>query len=118
MKLKHYWGVSLVAIAYRFNSLGMISEWNYRGLCIEIAKHGYRTSEPEPMERETSQLLSKVMDHLQSKKLGRREIAESLSISTDEINSLTFHLTKLSVVPGRPESTKNQTRNPPKLRLV
>ncbi|WP_339489323.1 XRE family transcriptional regulator [Pseudomonas rhizophila] len=118
MKLKHYWGVSLVAIAYRFNSLGMISEWNYRNLCIEIAKQGYRTSEPEPMERETSQLLSKVMDHLQSKKLGRREIAESLSISTDEINSLTFHLTKLSVVPGRPENTKNQTRNPPKLRLV
>ncbi len=118
MKLKHFWGVSLVAIAYRFNSLKMISEWNYRSLCIEIAKHGYRTNEPEPMERETSQLLSKVMDYLHSKKQGRREIAESLSISIDEINALTFQLTKLSVVSGRPEKTANPPKSPPKLRLI
>lgn len=119
MKLKHHWRVSLVAIAYRFNTLKMISEWSYRNLCIEIAKHGFRTSEPEPLERETSQLLSKVMDHLQSKKQGRREIAESLCISTDEINALTFQLTKLSVVTGTPKrATAAHTSPPPRLKLV
>jgi Zn-dependent peptidase ImmA (M78 family)/transcriptional regulator with XRE-family HTH domain len=117
MKLKHYWGVSLAALAYRFNSLGLVSEWNYRSLCIEIAKSGYRTKEPEAMDRETSQLLTKVLDILHSRKQGRREIAESLCISVDEINALTFQLTNLSVISGEP-SLKLAPRVPPKLRLV
>lgn len=117
MKLKHYWGVSLAALAYRFNSLGLVSEWNYRSLCIEIAKSGYRTNEPEPMERETSQLLTKVLDILHSRKQGRREIAESLCLSVDEINALTFQLTKLSVVSGA-SNADSAPKAPPKLRLV
>lgn len=117
MKLKHYWGVSLAALAYRFNSLGLVSEWNYRSLCIEIAKSGYRTNEPEPMARENSQLLTKVLDILHSRKQGRREIAESLSLSVDEINALTFHLTNLSVVSGAAEMDSTP-KVPPKLRVV
>lgn len=117
MKLKHYWGVSLAALAHRFNSLGLVSEWNYRSLCIDIAKSGYRTNEPEPMERETSQLLVKVLDLLHSRKHGRREIAESLSLNVAEINALTFQLTRLSVVSGD-ASTDSTLRSPPKLRLV
>ncbi|CAM3296568.1 XRE family transcriptional regulator [Pseudomonas floridensis] len=118
MKLKHYWGVSLAAMAYRFNSLGLVSEWNYRNLCIDIAKSGYRTNEPEPMERETSQLLTKVLDALQSRKQGRREIAESLSVSIDEINSLTFQLTRLSVVSGNAASGGVARKGSPNLKLV
>ena len=117
MKLKHYWGVSLAALAYRFNSLELVSEWNYRNLCIEMAKSGYRTNEPEPMERETSQLLTKVLDILHSRKQGRREIAESLCLNVDEINALTFQLTKLSVVSGAADMD-SAPRVPPKLRLV
>lgn len=117
MKLKHYWGVSLAAVAYRFNSLGLVSEWSYRSLCIDIAKRGYRTTEPEPMERETSLLLTKVFDILTSQKQGRREIAESLCFSVDDINALTFQLTRLSVVSGAP-SVRSTPRQPPKLRLV
>lgn len=117
MKLKHYWGVSLVALAYRFNALGLVSEWNYRSLCIEIAKSGYRTNEPEPMARENSQLLTKVLDILYSRNQGRREIAESLSLNVDEINALTFHLTNLSVISGT-RSMDSTPGVPPKLRLV
>jgi Zn-dependent peptidase ImmA (M78 family)/transcriptional regulator with XRE-family HTH domain len=117
MKLKRYWGVSLAALAYRYNTLGQVTEWNYRNLCIEIAKNGYRTNEPEPMERESSQLLTKVLDFLQSHKLGRGEIAKSLCISVDEINALTFKLTRLSVVSGD-VSAEMSSRHPPKLRLV
>jgi len=117
MKLKHYWGVSLAALAYRYNVLAQVTEWNYRNLCIEMAKNGYRTNEPEPMERESSQLLTKVLGFLQSQKLGRAEIAKNLFISVDEINALTFKLTRLSVVPGE-ASTEMFSRQPPKLRLV
>lgn len=117
MKLKHYWGVSLAALAYRYKTLGQVTEWTYRNLCIEIAKNGYRTNEPESMERESSQLLTKVLDVLQSHKLGRGEIAKSLCISVDEINALTFKLTRLSVVSGD-ATTEVFSKNPPKLRLV
>lgn len=117
MKLKHYWGVSLAALAYRFSSLGLVSEWNYRNLCIEMAKNGYRTNEPEPMKRETSQLLTKVLDILHERKQGRHEIAQSLSLSVDEINALTFQLTRLSVVSGV-ASTSSTIKPSPKLRLV
>lgn len=117
-KLKHYWGVSLAAMAYRFNSLGLVSEWNYRNLCIDIAKSGYRSNEPEPMERETSQLLTKVLDALHVRKQGRREIADSLSVSVDEINALTFKLTRLSVVSGSVTSESVAKKGSPKLRLI
>lgn len=114
IKLKRYWGVSLAALAYRYNSLNQVTEWTYRNLCMEIAKRGYRTNEPEPMERESSQLLSKVLDFLQSQKLGRAEIAKHLCISVDEINALTFKLTRLSVVP-RAVALSGKTAN---LRLI
>lgn len=117
LKLKHYWGVSLAALAYRFNALGQVTEWGYRNLCIEIAKAGYRSNEPEPMEREVSQLLVKVFDVLQAQKVGRAEIARGLCISVDEINALTFKLTRLSVVPRDP-SIATVSRRSPGLRLV
>lgn len=116
MKLKHYWGVSLVALAYRYKTLGQITEWTYRNLCIEIAKNGYRTNEPEPIERETSQLLTKVFDFLQKQKISRAEIARELNVSTDEINSLTFKLTRLSVISGN--ISVDLPRNQPKLRII
>lgn len=117
LKLKHYWGVSLAALAYRFNALDQVTEWAYRNLCIEIAKSGYRTNEPEPMAREMSQLLIKVLDALQMQKFGRVEIARSLCISVDEINALTFKLTRFSIVPGD-YSADAVARHTPNLRLV
>lgn len=117
MRLKHYWGVSLAALAYRFSSLGLVSEWNYRNLCIEISRSGYRTAEPEPMERETSQLLTKVMEILHSRQQGRAEIAQNLNVSIYEVDSLTFQLTRLSVVSGTHSGAVTR-KDPPKLRLV
>lgn len=117
IKLKRHWGVSLAALAYRYNSLNQVTEWTYRNLCIEIAKRGYRTNEPDPMERESSQLLSKVLDFLQSQKLGRAEIAKHLCISVDEINALTFKLTRLSVVP-KTLALEVFSGQSPKIRLI
>lgn len=118
IEYKHFWGVSLAALAYRYNSLKQMTEWSYRSLCIEMARNGYRTNEPETMEREGSQLLTKVLDFLHSRKMGRSQIAESLMISVDEINALTFKLTHLSVIPGDGGNSSGPRAQPPKLRLV
>lgn len=117
IRLKRYWGVSLVALARRYSDLGQVSEWIYRNLCISMSRNGYRSTEPEPMARETSQLLTKVMAHLQDQRIGRSHIARDLCVSIDEINALTFNLTLLSVVSGNgsPPSSPGQQ---PKLRLA
>ncbi len=117
IRLKRYWGVSLVALARRYSDLGQVSEWIYRNLCISLSRNGYRSTEPEPMARETSQLLSKVMAHLQEQKIGRSQIARDLCVSVDEINALTFNLTPLSVVSGS-SSPPTAPGQPPQLRLA
>lgn len=117
IRLKRYWGVSLVALARRYSDLGLVSEWTYRDLCISISRNGYRSTEPEPMARETSQLLSKVMGHLQAQNIGRSQIARDLCVSVDEIHALTFNLTPLSVVPGG-SSSRSVSSHPPQLRLT
>lgn len=117
MKHKQLWGVSLIALAYRYRALDLITEWHYRNLCIEIARSGYRVNEPEPMTREQSQLLSKVMEFLRSRNISRADIADDLMISVDEINALTFNLTPLSVISGR-NVQEDKSRARPKLQVV
>lgn len=95
--LKQNWGVSLSALAFRMNQVGLLSEWAYRNLCIQIAKNGYRTSEPNPMRREVSQILRKVFDALRADGIDRSTLAHELRIPKDDIDNLTFGLALSSV---------------------
>ena len=58
-KLKRQWKVSALALSHRMRSLDLMTEWNYRSICIELSKDGGRRSEIDGIERETSQLLGK-----------------------------------------------------------
>lgn len=119
IRLKRIWGVSLAALSYRMNQLSLLTEWTYRNLCIQIAKQGYRTNEPEPMKHEASQLLAKVFDLLREEGLQRSEIAKRLMVHLDDLNSLTFFLTTSSVVANEMEiSPRNLARPKPMLTLV
>ena len=118
IRLKRHWGVSLVALARRYSELGQVSEWIYRNLCIAMNRNGYRSTEPEPIPREISQLLSKVMEHLREQKIGRSQIARDLCISVDEINVLTFQLTPLSLVSAPPGDGPESPPRRPALHLI
>lgn len=117
--LKRTWGVSLAALAFRMNQLGLLTEWTYRNLCIEIAKNGYRTKEPNPMRPESSQVLTKVFEALRSEGVTRTDIAKELFLMPGDIDNLTFCLA-VSAVTAREnnsqESSKTELR--PKLHLV
>jgi Zn-dependent peptidase ImmA (M78 family)/DNA-binding XRE family transcriptional regulator len=119
IRLKRVWGVSLAALAYRMNQLSLLTEWTYRSLCIQIAKHGYRTKEPEAMRPEHSQLLTKVFELLRKEGIQRSDIARQLLVHPDDLNNLTFCLTTSSVttqasVSNMSDNAAQQT----KLRLV
>lgn len=117
ISLKQHWGVSLAALAYRYNSLGLFTEWTYRKICIDIARNGYRTTEPNPIEHETSQLLTKAFDFLSKNGITRKDIANDLHISIDEVNNLTFKLTKLSLL-SRSNPRISLKSQAPRLKIV
>src|SRR5690606_13257738 len=77
--LKKRWGVSAVAAARRFYDLGLLREWHYKQLCIEMSRLGYRKAEPQALpQREQSQLLRKAFELLRQKGVGRQELASAL----------------------------------------
>lgn len=100
---KQRWSVAASAMARRFHELGLTSDWTHRNACLELARLGYRTAEPEGLPaHETSQLLTKVMTQLRSEGSGVRDISTAVGLSPPEIQSYLFGLSSglmLSVPP-------------------
>ena len=95
IELKKVFGVSLVALAYRMHKLGMISDWIYtRVICPEIAKFNYRKTEPEPMEREMSQVLDTMVNELALDNITIDDIAKRIYLNKTDVSPLLFQLSK------------------------
>ncbi len=90
---KRRWKVAATALVHRLNELGLLTEWGYRSLCIELSKRGYRSGEPDAdPRRESSQSLSKVFQSLWSHRVRVPDIAQQLHISPEELNRHVFGL--------------------------
>ncbi|MFI6776107.1 ImmA/IrrE family metallo-endopeptidase [Nocardia sp. NPDC050412] len=53
LDLKSEWKVSMWALLRRARTLGVISDWQYRTLAVEMSSLGYRTREPSALKPET-----------------------------------------------------------------
>lgn len=113
VRAKRHWNVSAMALAYRLRRLGLLSEWEARSAYIEMGKLGYRTSEPNEIPRETSQILSKVLAAVRSDGVTLHQIADELSLPEEELSKLVFGLT----ITGFSGTRSGQPRRP-KLTLV
>lgn len=92
MEAKLRWGVSTAAYAYRLNSLSLIPYWFYRDLFIKIRTQ-YKATEPGmTIERETSQVLSKVLTSRLGSGSVRQEISRDLQIRLRDLDEITFGL--------------------------
>ncbi|MGK5033774.1 XRE family transcriptional regulator [Janthinobacterium sp. LB3P118] len=116
IRVKKHWAVSVAALNYRLRSVGLTTEWINRNLCIQIAQAGYRTSEPQSVPRETSQLLEKVFDVLRDEGVGRADIARDLHVTTYEIDELTYGLLKVGAVPDKKDVVLSSASAPAKVR--
>jgi hypothetical protein len=112
VKLKSIWTVSVAALNRRLFGIGMTSDWQYRTLCIEIAKRGFRRREPQEAPRETSHILPCVFDALHEDGISRAEVARTLTIPRAELEQLMFGLTMTSIDGGR-----KKTGAPAKVKL-
>ena len=97
LQAKRRWNVSAAAFIYRLHKVGMLSEWNYRSLFVEIGRKGYRTVEPEPTKPETSQVFAKVFRALRDDHMSKSDLARQLSIPSDELEKIVFGLVLTAV---------------------
>lgn len=84
---RSFWKVSAMAMTHRLHELHLLSDWQYRSVCVTLSDQGYRSTEPGGIIPETSQLLRKVMFGSTSK-VSVREAANGLALHQDDIRDL------------------------------
>ena len=92
IEAKARWKVSAMALTVRLNQVGLLSDWQYRSLCIELGKLGYRSSEKIGVEREKSILWQKILSDLWQKRQTKEDIGKHLGIPHDEVERLVLRL--------------------------
>ncbi|MEV6527153.1 XRE family transcriptional regulator [Longispora sp. NPDC051575] len=63
-KLKATWGVSMAALTRRARDLGVLSDWQYRNLVIEMSTLGYKLQEPVHIHPEFPSTVANVVSDL------------------------------------------------------
>ena len=95
--LKLRWRVSLGSLAHRLHSLGLLTEYSYRGIFIQLSRYG-RSKEPNGIERETSQVFAKVFGALKADGISKADAAKQLDLYTDDVEALVFGLSITPVI--------------------
>ncbi|MFF4424439.1 ImmA/IrrE family metallo-endopeptidase [Streptomyces sp. NPDC001549] len=89
LDLKARWGVSMAALIRRAMDLGVISEWHYRTLMVELSALGYRTAEPTTIRRETPRHLAQAVTRLEQQlHLSPTETAHLAGLGREEFHEI------------------------------
>lgn len=89
MDLKARWGVSMAALIRRAVDLGVISEWQYRTLMVELSALGYRTNEPIVIRRETPRHIAQAVTWLEGQHhLSATETAHLAGLGREEFHEI------------------------------
>ncbi|MEO7135378.1 MAG: ImmA/IrrE family metallo-endopeptidase [Vicinamibacterales bacterium] len=116
VQLKGRWLVSAAGLAHRLHALGLLSDWNYRGLCVELAKFG-RSQEPSGIPRETSQVMDKVFGTVGQTGTTKADLSKALCLYPADVEALIFGL---RAEPSQPAQTRRQGQSvrPRQFRIV
>lgn len=115
---KAYWRVSALNLARRTYNLGLITEWQYRSMCITLSQRG-KANEPKQIRTsETSQVLAKVFRALRGENIGKGNVAADLHIPADELSKSVFGHVLRSIDGGAQALESSPPRERPTLRVV
>lgn len=117
IEAKQRWGVSLSALAYRMHEVGLLSDWHYHSVFVEISRMGYRVSEPNGIEHESSSVLAKMFKMLRDQGIRRADVARALDLPSQELQKMVFGLV-LSGIDGRATETDRDGGSPPPLQVI
>lgn len=105
---KSKWHVSAMALCYRLRAVGILTEWTYTQLCKELSIRGYRKAEKNGIERETSQVIAKVLKSLTQNGVSRQSLTRELHLNSSELNALMFGLLP-TLISGGGSNSKNRS---------
>jgi hypothetical protein len=86
-----------MALLVRLHHLQQVSDWHYRRLCVDFAP--YRTTEPEPIARESSQVLGKVFKALEKDGVQKKDVAKAMHLHLGDLEEFVFGLASLPAPP-------------------
>jgi Zn-dependent peptidase ImmA (M78 family)/transcriptional regulator with XRE-family HTH domain len=84
LALKAQWKVSMWALLRRAHTLGIISDWQYRSLAVEMSSLGYRTSEPGRLEPEQPTVVTSLVNLLLQRGHDIDDLASAAYLHADE----------------------------------
>lgn len=105
MDVKQIWKTSAFAVVVRCHSLGLLSDWQYHTLCVDMGKKGMRTNEPNGIIPERSQVNDKIIAIMKKSPEGLAGIVSDTGIPYSILMSLTFN-TSVEVIQGGVSSRK------------
>ena len=118
VQAKRRWNVSAVSLAYRMHVLGLLTEWHYRDLMINMSQLGYRTDEPKSSKAESSQVLDKVFAALKAEGKSKLDVAREVGVPLDELQRVVFGLVLTSLEGNGSMGTTDVSDSRPTLRVV
>jgi hypothetical protein len=89
-----------MALTHRLHELRLTTDWEYRQACVHLSRLGYRSSEPNGIPRESSQVLSKVLQAVREDFGSTVKLARDLNINADELNEHVFGLAPVGLDGG------------------
>jgi Zn-dependent peptidase ImmA (M78 family) len=92
LELKAAWQVAATLFVKRLHDVGLLTDWPYRSLMIELSQRGYRSGEPNGIPRESSRFLSGAFAALRQEGITLRRVAEAMRLSVDELREYLFGL--------------------------
>lgn len=95
--LKKHFRVSAASMVFRLHECGLINDWQYRTWMMELSKRGYRTSEPDGVPREHSQLLAAVLRLAREDGYTLKSIAAELRAPAEDISAAFAGLTPMPI---------------------
>lgn len=95
VRAKAYWKVSASALTYRLQQAGLLSDAQRKQLWADIGYTGYRTNEPNPLNRETSLALAQVFGHLRRRHVSVMRIADEIAVNPEDLTRLLRGLVRL-----------------------
>ena len=97
---KSRWRVSAFALLRRLWRMKLVeTEYQYRSLCIDLSRRGYRSGEPLGIQREISTVWKQVFSSLWADRVTKDDVAKELSVPLDELEGLVSNMTSHG---GRP----------------
>lgn len=101
IRAKVKWRVSAFALLHRLWRMKIVTtEHQYRSLCIDLSRRGYRSSEPVGIEREISTVWKQVFSSLWTDKITKEDVARELRIPLDELEGLIANMTASGARPS------------------